>query len=169
MPKKSKTASPANAAAFERLRARVPLHTKIFVAKVYDLAEQVDAVLAERHLTRRDLARLLGKTDSEVSKWFGGLHNLTLESIAKLEAALGVDLFVTPRKPGGYFTPSTPTAPAQHLTVRPHPAQFATRRQPLTSPELVQFALKLEQNGGRVSIRKGKRTAPGLPEYSNIG
>ena len=54
-------------------------------------------------MTRRDLARLLGKSDAEVSKWLSGTHNLTLESVAKLEAALKADLLVTPHRPEGYF------------------------------------------------------------------
>lgn len=88
---------------FDRIAARTPLSTKIFVAKALDLAEQVDAILAEKGLSQRDLAKLLGKGDSEVSKWLSGTHNMTLESIAKLEAALEADLVVTKLNPDGYF------------------------------------------------------------------
>lgn len=88
---------------FARISARTPESTKIFVAKALDLVEQVDAVLAEKGLSQRDLAKRLGKGDSEVSKWLSGTHNMTLESIAKLEAALQADLMVTRLNPDGYF------------------------------------------------------------------
>ncbi len=89
--------------AFDRIGARSPLYNKVFVAKALDMADQVAAVLAERGMSQRDLARLLEKGDSEVSKWLSGMHNPTLETIAKLEAALGVDLLVTRLNPDGYF------------------------------------------------------------------
>lgn len=89
--------------AFDRIKARSPLSNKVFTAKALDLADQLQAVLDERDMSQRELARLLGKGDSEVSKWLSGMHNPTLETIAKLEAALGVDLLVTRHNPDGYF------------------------------------------------------------------
>ncbi|OUJ69938.1 helix-turn-helix domain-containing protein [Hymenobacter crusticola] len=94
---------PTISSAFDRLRAKVPLFSKVFASKVFDLSEQIEAILHDRDMSRRDLARLLGKSDAEVSKWLSGTHNLTLESVAKLEAALKADLLVTPRKQEGYF------------------------------------------------------------------
>ncbi|MBK7427976.1 MAG: helix-turn-helix transcriptional regulator [Saprospiraceae bacterium] len=38
------------------------------------------------------LADAMGQSPLEVSKWLGGLHNLTLENIVKMETALGIDL-----------------------------------------------------------------------------
>ena len=89
--------------AFDRIRARSPLSNKVFVSKALDIADQLAAVLTERDMSQRELARLLGKGDSEVSKWLSGMHNPTLETISKLEAVLGVDLVVTKLNPDGYF------------------------------------------------------------------
>ena len=56
--------------------------------RVYDLME-------EKGWTQRDLARHMGKTGQEVSRWLCGTHNLTMATIAKLAIALGDDLIVT--------------------------------------------------------------------------
>lgn len=89
--------------AFDRIKARSPLSNKVFAAKALDIADQLAAILTERGMSQRELARLLGKGDSEVSKWLSGQHNPTLETIAKLEAVLGVDVVVTRLNPDGYF------------------------------------------------------------------
>lgn len=74
-------------------------HRRIFLSMVRDLNLHIDHILRERTMTRRDLARLLGKHDAEVSRWFNGKHNLTLETIAKMAAVLGEDLLVSPYHP----------------------------------------------------------------------
>lgn len=56
------------------------------------------AVLQEKGWSQKDLAEALGKSTAEVSKWLSGSHNLTLRSIAKMEAALAADIILTPKK-----------------------------------------------------------------------
>ncbi len=77
---------------------RGPEDIERFVDKNLDICEQVYALLRERGWTQKELAKVLGKTESEVSKWLSGTHNLTLRSIAKLEAALEADIILTPQK-----------------------------------------------------------------------
>lgn len=69
-----------------------------FVDKNLDITEEVYALLKQKNWTQKDLARHLGKTPAEVSRWLSGTHNLTLRSIAKLEAVLDADLILTPLK-----------------------------------------------------------------------
>jgi transcriptional regulator with XRE-family HTH domain len=69
-----------------------------FVGKNLDITEQVYKILEEKGWSQKDLARMLEKTDAEVSKWLSGTHNLTLRSITKMEAALGRDIILTPQK-----------------------------------------------------------------------
>jgi transcriptional regulator with XRE-family HTH domain len=80
----------------ERLRARILPENKIFVKKNLEISEQIYSLLKEKNWTQKELASRLGKSESEVSKLLSGLHNLTLISIAKLEAELGSDIIVTP-------------------------------------------------------------------------
>lgn len=75
-----------------------PEDIEIFVDKNLDISQQVFALLEEKGWNQTDLARELGKSNAEVSKWLSGMHNLTLRSIAKLEAVLGSDIIMTPKK-----------------------------------------------------------------------
>jgi len=80
----------------ERLKAKILPENRIFVRKNLAISEQVEALRKEKGWTQKELAQKLGKTESEVSRLLSGLHNLTLKSIAKLEAELGSDIIVTP-------------------------------------------------------------------------
>lgn len=55
----------------------------------YGIAERLDAILKEKGITQHELARRLGKRDSEVSKWLTGRHNFTTSTIARIEQAVG--------------------------------------------------------------------------------
>jgi len=83
-------------AVVERLRAKILPENRIFVKKNLAISAQVEALLKEKNWSQKDLAKKLGKTESEVSRMLSGLHNLTLKSIAKLEAVLENDIIVTP-------------------------------------------------------------------------
>jgi transcriptional regulator with XRE-family HTH domain len=83
-------------AVVERLKAKILPENRIFVRKNLAISEQVEALLKEKGWTQKEFAQKLGKTESEVSRLLSGLHNLTLKSIAKLEAELGSDIIVTP-------------------------------------------------------------------------
>jgi len=52
------------------------------------IANKVRNILNERGLDDKDLAKMLNKTRSEISKWLSGTHNLTQKSIIKMELAL---------------------------------------------------------------------------------
>lgn len=71
---------------------------KRFVDHSFDVVDQIYDVLDRQGKTQRDLANLLGKKESEVSKWMQGTHNFTLKSIAKIEEALGETILLTPKK-----------------------------------------------------------------------
>lgn len=98
--------------AFEALRASIPRAQRIRHFLALDLADHITHILHERHKSRRWLAQRLGKTDSELSKWLSGTHNLTLDSVAKLSDALEEDLLVSTRFPMGFFGNTQASAPA---------------------------------------------------------
>ena len=52
--------------------------------------------LRAKNVSQKELAEKIGVSPQQVSKILRGNENLTLETIAKLEAALGVVLFVIP-------------------------------------------------------------------------
>ena len=82
----------------KRIIDETPAETKIFVKKYGDLVVRAHQILLEKGITQKELAARLDKSPSEISKWLSGNHNLTLRSIAKLEAELGTDLIYIPKK-----------------------------------------------------------------------
>ena len=56
--------------------------------RIYDLLEQ-------KGMSQKDLAQKLGKTETEVSRWLCGTHNLTMATLAKIAVALDDDI-ITP-------------------------------------------------------------------------
>lgn len=57
-----------------------------------NIANRIYDILDKKGLSQKDFAQLLGKTETEVSRWLSGTHNLTLATIAKMSVALGVDI-----------------------------------------------------------------------------
>jgi len=55
--------------------------------RIYDLLEQ-------KGMSQKDLAQRLGKTETEVSRWLCGTHNLTMATLAKIAVALEDDIIV---------------------------------------------------------------------------
>ena len=58
----------------------------------FALADKIDAILHEKNISQKQLAKKMGKTEAEVSRWLGGTHNFTIRTIAKISDALGVKL-----------------------------------------------------------------------------
>ncbi len=80
--------------AFDEILARTPDSVKQEVSKNVAIAVRIIQVLRSQGKTRRDLARLLGKSESEITRWLSGFHNLELKTIYKIEKALGVDIIM---------------------------------------------------------------------------
>ena len=74
---------------FEKIAARTPKETERFVSRMLDIAERIQAILSAKNMTQKDLAKAMGKSESEISKWLTGLHNFELQTIYKIEMALG--------------------------------------------------------------------------------
>lgn len=62
------------------------------------VADKILDILEKQHRTQRDLAKMLGKSEAEISKWTQGTHNFTLSTIAKIEVALGENIINTTPK-----------------------------------------------------------------------
>ena len=80
--------------AFDEILARTPEATKQEVAKNVAIAVRIIHVLRVQGKTRRDLARQLGKSESEITRWLSGFHNLELKTIYKIEKALGEQIIL---------------------------------------------------------------------------
>lgn len=76
----------------------VSQEAKNFVDRSMEIADQIFFILQKKGISQRELAKLLGKKESEISKWLTGLHNFTIKSISKIEAVLGEQIILTPQK-----------------------------------------------------------------------
>lgn len=82
---------------FEESIASMPEDSRIFVDKSLEIADYIFLLMEHRGMKQKDLADKMGKSEAEVSKLLAGMHNYTLRSIAKIEAALGSTVICTPR------------------------------------------------------------------------
>lgn len=48
-------------------------------------------------MTQKEFARQLGKTETEVSRWLSGTHNLTMATLCKISYVLGEDIVRIPK------------------------------------------------------------------------
>ena len=76
----------------EMIRQQTPSEVQKQVDLCVAIANRVYDLLEERGMSQRDLARALGKTETEVSRWLSGTHNLTIATIAKIATVLGDDI-----------------------------------------------------------------------------
>lgn len=79
----------------DSIRKTTPENTNKQVDFGVAIANRVYDLLKERNMTQRDFAKALNKTETEVSRWLSGTHNLTLSSIAKMATVLGDDIITT--------------------------------------------------------------------------
>lgn len=77
---------------FDERLATVQNDVKMELDMSFALADKIDMILREKNISQKQLAKKMGKTEAEVSRWLGGTHNFTLRTIAKISDALGVKL-----------------------------------------------------------------------------
>ena len=58
----------------------------------FEIVDRIHFILTQRGLKQKDLALMLNKKESEISKWMRGTHNFTLDTICLIENALGVEI-----------------------------------------------------------------------------
>lgn len=61
------------------------------------IANRIYEILEAKGLSQKDFARMMGKTETEVSRWLSGTHNMTMATIAKISTILGEDIIAPAR------------------------------------------------------------------------
>lgn len=61
------------------------------------IANRIYEIMEEKGMTQKELAMLMGKTETEVSRWLSGTHSMTMSTLAKISVALGEDIVVPAR------------------------------------------------------------------------
>ena len=73
----------------KRIQEETPEEVRIFVRKYADIVVSINEIHQQKGDTQKERAERMNKKPSEINKWLKGNHNLTLKTIAKLEAELG--------------------------------------------------------------------------------
>jgi transcriptional regulator with XRE-family HTH domain len=84
----------------KKILSETPEEVKIFVRQYTDIVVRIHELMQLKGLTQKDLADRMDKKPSEINKWLKGNHNLTLKTIAKLEAELGDTIIYTASSKG---------------------------------------------------------------------
>jgi transcriptional regulator with XRE-family HTH domain len=82
----------------QRIQDETPPEVRIFVRHYTDIVVRIHELMQEKGFSQKDLALKMNKRPSEINKWLKGNHNLTLKTLAKLEAELGAPLIYTSRE-----------------------------------------------------------------------
>ncbi|WP_396637768.1 multiprotein-bridging factor 1 family protein [Maribacter sp. R77961] len=81
--------------AYLKMLNDIPKEIQDDVIESVSIANEIHLVLKEKGLLPADLARLLNKSESEISKWLTGMHNFTFKTVRKIEDVLETKLLVT--------------------------------------------------------------------------
>lgn len=73
----------------EARRAKVSPEVRRRVDLSFLIIDRIHNILEEKGLRQKDLANLLGKKESEISRWMQGTHNFTIDTILSIENVLG--------------------------------------------------------------------------------
>ena len=63
-----------------------------------DIANRIYDLLKAKRMTQREFAALMGKRESEISRWLTGSHGFTTTTLAKIAAVLGEPIVEVKRR-----------------------------------------------------------------------
>ena len=78
----------------EERRKQVNPETRKSVILSFQIVGRIHEILAEKNLKQKDLAELLGKKETEISKWMRGMHNFTIDTLVSIETALNAPILM---------------------------------------------------------------------------
>ena len=79
------------------IRQTISPEIKIQMELSVAIANRIYDILESKGLSQKDFAQMMGKTETEVSRWLSGTHNLTIATLSKISAALGQDIITIPK------------------------------------------------------------------------
>jgi transcriptional regulator with XRE-family HTH domain len=100
---------------FEQCLAKVSPEVREEVRLNIDIANRIYDLLKAKKMTQREFAALMGKRESEISRWLTGTHGFTTTTLAKISAVLGEPIVEVYHRPATeyifltldpYFMPS---------------------------------------------------------------
>ena len=74
------------------IRSNISPEMKMQMELSVAIANRIYNILESKGMAQKEFASLMGKTETEVSRWLSGTHNLTLATISKISVALGEEV-----------------------------------------------------------------------------
>ena len=84
---------------FDQCVANVAPEVMEEVSLNVDIANRIYDLLKEKKMTQREFAALMGKRESEISRWLTGSHGFTTTTLAKISAVLGEPVVMVKKDP----------------------------------------------------------------------
>lgn len=81
---------------FEKYLERVDSEIRNEVNLNIDIANRIYDLIKKKGMTQREFAALMGKRESEVSRWLSGTRGFTTNTLAKISAVLGEPVVKVP-------------------------------------------------------------------------
>ena len=63
-----------------------------FVETSFDISDRIHEILQKRGISQKELAEMLGRKESQVSKWMTGTHNFTIKTVTLLQTVLNAPI-----------------------------------------------------------------------------
>ena len=82
----------------DEIRSTISLEMKLQMEMSVAIANRIYEILESKGMTQKELAQRLGKTETEVSRWLSGTHNMTLSTVCKISTALGEEIVTVPKR-----------------------------------------------------------------------
>ena len=83
---------------FRECLSQVSDKTRAEINLSFEIADRIDAVLKHKGMSQKDLASIMGKRESEISRWLTGRHNFTTNTLADISLALNEAIVVVPNE-----------------------------------------------------------------------
>lgn len=116
----------------DEIRQTISPDMKIQMELSVAIANRIYSILEQRGLSQKDFAQLMGKTETEVSRWLSGTHNLTISTISKITSVLGENIIIpAPSMVSGYHCNYMNTA--QYLSDADSPSYGSSENPEKTS------------------------------------
>lgn len=77
---------------FNEAVSKVPDDLKKELSWSFAISNQIADALEKQGMTQKMLAKKMGKSETEVSRWLSGTHNFILKTLARKSSVLHVNL-----------------------------------------------------------------------------
>lgn len=103
---------------FQQMLSSVPKDIITEIDLSFAIATEIENLMRERGLTKKQFADALGRKPSEITKWLSGQHNFTIRTLAMLSNFFGTPIIRTATR--GYNIPEE-----EHVSMVAEDCNFA--------------------------------------------